>query len=98
MKSNLDAFDERTALYAQARGHCQTCGNPVAFDAFQLAHCIANSKANRRKYGAHIIDHPMNKRVTCPGRCNDAQNCGFDPGKCAAIVREIRESDLCGSV
>ncbi len=93
MKNNLDTFDERTALYSRARGHCQTCGKPVAFGAFQLAHCICDSKANRRKYGAHIIDHAMNKRVTCSLYCNSRQNIGQNPEKCRALVWARRIKD-----
>jgi len=94
-RAGFASQDEREALYNRARGHCQTCGKPVAFGAFELAHCIAATKANRRRYGAAVIDHPLNKRVTCPGRCNSRQNCGGDPAACAAIVREIKEATEC---
>ena len=91
-RAGLASSDEREALYNRDGGRCQTCGKPVAFDGFELAHRIANTKVNRHRYGAAVVDHPLNKRVTCPGRCNSRQNCGGDPAACAAIVREIKEA------
>ena len=88
-RSALDREDERVAIYARDRGRCQTCGEPVAWGDFELAHGIAATKCNYRKYGAEIVDHALNKHLTHRGRCNDAQNIAGDPGKCEALIDEI---------
>lgn len=87
--AGLDAQEEREAIYRRDGGICQTCKKPVAFDAFELAHRIANTKANRRRWGAEIIDHPLNKATTHRGRCNSATNIGGNPGACAELVDRI---------
>lgn len=59
-------------------------------NSFQVAHRIADTKCNRKRFGAEIIDHQLNKATTHAGKCNDAMNCGFNPAKCAAIVDAIK--------
>jgi hypothetical protein len=88
-RAGLDAQDERAAIYARDGGRCQTCGERVAFDAFELAHRIANTKANRRRWGSAVIDSPLNKAVAHRGRCNSAQNIGGRPVECAAMAARI---------
>lgn len=89
-RSGLDAYEERIAIYNRDQGRCKTCGQPVPFDAFQLAHQIAASKANYHKYGAAIIDHPLNRVVSCPRpRCNDGALITGNPAACAELVAQI---------
>lgn len=89
-RSGIEALEERRAIYLRDGGQCQSCGKRVAFDAFQLAHRIANTVANRKKWGAKVIDHPLNRVVTCPcARCNDGQNIGNNRGASARLVAEI---------
>jgi ferredoxin len=90
--AGLDAIEEREAIYARDRGICHTCRQPVPFGDFQLAHRIAKTKANYRRFGRSIVDHPLNRVVTHPGRCNDGANCGGNPGRCADIVRQIENT------
>lgn len=91
-RSGLDAYEERVAIYNRDGGRCCTCGKPVAFDAFQLAHGVAATKANRRRWGSDIIDHPLNKHVVCPcARCNDGALISNKLDACLQLVREIKE-------
>ena len=92
-RAGLALYEERLAIYSRDGGRCQTCGEMVDINAFQVAHRIANTKANRSRFGARIIDHLLNKATTHPGRCNDAQNIGNNPGKCAELVRRIEEAE-----
>lgn len=92
-RKRFEIWEERIELYVRDKGICQSCNKPVGINNFEIAHCICKSKANRRKFGAHVINHPLNKRVTHPGRCNDAMNCGNNPAACAAIVRAIALDD-----
>jgi len=88
--AGVEAQDEREAIYDRDKGICQTCHKPVAFDAFELAHRIANTKANRLRWGDAVIDARANKVITHPGRCNSAQNIGGRPEECKALAEEIQ--------
>lgn len=87
----FELWEERLRIYSRDGGICQACGQPVDINSFEVAHKIANTKANRKHYGDAIIDHPLNKATTHAGRCNSAMNCGFKPDKCREIVEEILE-------
>ena len=91
-RKNFDIWEERVRLYSRDGGVCQACGDMVGINEFQVAHRIANTISNRKHYGDAIIDHPINKAITHPGRCNSAMNCGFKPDKCREIVEEILEA------
>jgi hypothetical protein len=90
--AGLDAYEERIAIYSRDGGICQTCHKPVAFDEFELAHRIANTKANRHRWGSAVIDSPLNKCVAHRGQCNSARNIGGRPMECAALAALIRGS------
>ena len=92
-RTSLALYEERLAIYSRDGGRCQSCGEMVDINAFQVAHKICNSKAMRHKYGDCIIDHRLNKATTHAGRCNDRQNIGNNPGKCAELVRQIEEAE-----
>lgn len=97
-RKGLDAYDERRAIYLRDRGTCQACKRPVAFSDFELAHRIANTKANWRRWGSWVIDHPLNTCVAHRGRCNDACNIGGRPVECQALVQKIYESLQASSI
>jgi hypothetical protein len=88
-KKGVEKSDEWESIYYRDNGICQTCGLPVEWVKAQAAHCIANTKANRQKYGDYIIDHALNRKLTHGGGCNDAQNIGNNPGKCNELVLQI---------
>lgn len=84
--------EDRMRIYLRDYGICQACGKPVGVNEFEVAHRIANTIANRKRYGDEVVDHPLNKATTHPGRCNSAMNCGFRPDDCMRIVEAIRKS------
>ena len=92
-RSGLALYEERLAIYSRDGGICQACGNRVGVNEFEVAHLIANTKVNRKRFGSHIIDHRLNKATTHAGRCNSAMNIGNNPGKCAELVRQIEEDE-----
>jgi 5-methylcytosine-specific restriction endonuclease McrA len=53
-RHGLHLHDERMRLYIRDRGRCRSCGKPVPTSGCTVAHLIADSKANRSKYGAEI--------------------------------------------
>jgi hypothetical protein len=59
--------------------------------ATQIAHRIAQSKVNRKKYGNEIIDHNINLVSSCQ-ECNDSFNIGMNPGKTERLVEFIKEN------
>ena len=70
---------------------CEVCDkllNPVDTQP-QGAHRVANTIANRRKYGSFIINHPLNIAMTCSLRCNSAVNIGNNPGKVIKLLHKI---------
>lgn len=89
-RKRFEQAEERLGIYTREHGICQACGKPVPMGSFEVAHRIANTVGNRKRFGAEVIDHPLNKATTHPGRCNDAMNCGFKPDECKRIVEAIR--------
>ena len=93
-RKKLDLWEERLAIFSRDKGICQACHKPVSINEFQVSHKICSSVANYKRFGARVIDHPLNKATTHPGRCNDAMNCGFKPDKCREIVDAIASLEL----
>lgn len=86
----LEKKDERVAIFKRDRWTCQACGRSVYIHGSpQLAHAIANTKANRKKYGSEIIDHPLNRKAVCCLKCNDKMNIGFNPVESEKLVDRI---------
>lgn len=78
----------RTRLYAQAGARCEVCGESVDFLSFQLAHRIADSRANRMAWGDHVVDSHHNLAVA-HARCNDGANIGGNPCACRRLVAVV---------
>lgn len=68
-------------LYLEHRYTCFLCDNR----ATQGAHIIGNTKANRKRYGALIIDSPLN-RLPC---CGLKHNALIDMGHASHITDHI---------
>lgn len=85
---------QRSVVYASSGGVCEVCGKPLLDGQRQGAHRIANTKANRIKWGSVIIDHPLNMAATCSLGCNSQCNIGQNPGKCWELVLKIAEREL----
>lgn len=88
----IDAQEGRLLIYNRDKGRCQACGNPVGWNDFQLAHRIASTMANRKRWGDCVIDHPLNRAVTCSLRCNGRMNIGMNPVKSAELAAKINEA------
>lgn len=68
---------------------CEICGKQLTPSTWQGAHRIANTKNNRVKWGALIMDHPLNIRIVCGLSCNQACNIGQNPGECLKLAEQI---------
>lgn len=80
---------QRRIALASSGGLCEVCGRPLNEGQPQGAHRIANTQGNRAKWGAWVIDHPLNIAMTCSLKCNQACNIGQNPGKCLELVGRI---------
>jgi len=88
-RERIRLHEERLRIYVRDRGICKACGKPVDINGFQVAHRIANTVMNRKRFGDEVIDHILNKATTHPGRCNDAMNCFNNPVETDKIIRAI---------
>ena len=63
-------LDKLLAIYERDRWVC-ICGNSVyQFGTPQIAHRLAQTKANIKKWGKGVIHHSVNLRAVCSLRCN----------------------------
>jgi len=93
-RNGLALYEERIYLYNRDHGICQCgCGAPVAFDAFESAHRIADTKANHLRWGSDVVDSPENKAVALHEH-NSRMNIGGRPVECAALASRIRAAAL----
>lgn len=80
---------QRQYALATSCGVCAVCGKPLHTVNAQGAHRIANTQANRRKWGALVIDHPLNVAMVCSLKCNDACNIGYRPNEALRLAFTI---------
>ena len=89
---NESGYQRKYAL-AISGGFCEIGGQPLGSNA-QGAHRIANTEANRKKWGSFVIDHPLNMAMTCSLKCNDKCNIGYSPIKCLVLMKRIVDYEL----
>lgn len=80
---------QRMRALATSGGVCEVCGKTLTNSTWQGAHRIANTEANRKKWGSWIIDAPENIAIVCSLECNQVCNVGFDRGECLAIAEKV---------
>ena len=85
---------QREYALAISGGLCEVCGRPLNDGQPQGAHRIGNTKANREKYGALVIDHPLNIGYTCSLRCNAALDISADKHECIKLCKNIYKREL----
>ena len=90
-KDKFDANEKKEQILLKAGYQCRSCGKP----AMSLAHRIAQTKSNLKKYGKEIIHHEYNLVAVCERQaCNDYFNVGGNLMRdsiVARIRREIKE-------
>ena len=84
---------QRQKALASCGGVCEVCGKTLTRSTWQGAHKIANTKANRAKWGDWIIDHPLNIAIVCSLDCNHSCNIGYDLGACLDLVQHILDNE-----
>lgn len=82
-------------VFARDGYQCATCGRSIYhYGTPQMAHRIASTMANIKKYGKAVIHNERNLASVCCLRCNDAQNIGNQPEIADALAESIRCSIL----
>lgn len=81
--------EQRKMALSKCGGVCEVCGKQLTYSTWQGAHRIANTEANRAKWGSWIIDAPENIAIVCSLKCNQVCNVGYNPGKCLEIVERV---------
>lgn len=84
---------KRKLLLAKSGGVCAVCGKLLG-SATQGAHKIADTKANRSKWGSFVIDSAENVAIVCSLKCNDKCNIGFNPCESLKIVKKIVDFEI----
>lgn len=96
-REKLDANDQRKEIFKRDNYACRKCGKSIyTYGTAQLAHGIANTKQNRKRYrlSNKEINHPLNLFSVCSLYCNDACNIGNRPADAWALVEKIRDALL----
>lgn len=87
-RQKFEAEEKKIEILSAYNYSCVRCGRPALF----LAHRIAKSDTNIKKYGSSIINHEKNMLPVCANqRCNDASNIGGRPVEVEELVKEIQE-------
>lgn len=81
--------EQRMLQLAKSGGVCEVCGRTLTPSTWQGAHRIANTEANRKKWGSWIIDAPENIAIVCSLKCNQECNVGYTPSECLEIVQKV---------
>jgi hypothetical protein len=95
-REKLEAYEKKKRIYQERGYSCEVCDKLISLAESQLAHRIAKSKPNLKKYGPEIIHHPKNLVLTCSdnfGRCNDSVNIGQNPEEIKKLLKEIKNED-----
>jgi len=91
-REKYNIAETKQRLFARDGYRCQNCGGSIyAYDTPQLAHCIASSIVNIRRYGKEVIHHDDNLKSVCSLRCNDGCNIGMIPVERDALAERIKE-------
>ena len=65
----MEANEHKLERMAKQR-FCEVCGEPLRRHTCQLAHRVAKSKMNVKKYGKEFIHSDTNTALVCGLRCN----------------------------
>ena len=91
-RQRFDMQEQRQEIFAEYGYLCAVCIKAVRrYGTAQIAHCIAQTKANIEKYGKEVIHHKLNLRPVCSLACNDYCNIGFSTKEADALAEKIKQ-------
>lgn len=74
--------------HSTSDGFCEICGKPLSMGQKQIAHCIAQTQTNEKKYGTFFVQHPLNYKLVCSLECNQVCNIGYNKG---AVLQKLAD-------
>lgn len=82
--------EQREKALSRSGNVCAVCGKSIyEYGTPQYAHKLSNSKTNRQKYGAFVIDHTLNGEYTCSLDCNSALLIDNKPREILMLLADI---------
>jgi hypothetical protein len=87
-RKSLDIAEMKMELWHDQGGACWTCREPIGVMDGELAHRIPQRKWCLKRYGAAVVHHKLNMRLTHSGRCNDAVSMAGRPMEMLAMEIE----------
>lgn len=90
-REKLNIAETKARVFARDGYRCQNCGGSIyAYDFPQMAHCIASTVSNIKRYGKEVIHHDDNLKSVCCLKCNDGMNIGMNPSKREELSERIK--------
>ena len=87
-RQSFNLWQTRMRVFTRDGFVCQRCGDPAVY----LAHRIAQTKSNIKKYGEAVIHHEDNLVSVCfDPVCNDSFNIGGKPVEAGMLSEKILE-------
>ena len=89
-RQSLEASEQREQIFRDADYRCEVCGKSIyTYGTPQLAHRIAQTKANIKRYNLAVIHNRLNLAPVCSLKCNDKCNIGNRPEQVKELVEKI---------
>jgi hypothetical protein len=89
------AEEQKQRQYHEQKCRCFTCGEFLLWDEAQAAHRIHKAKWLLKKYGAEVMHHRFNIRITHSGDCNSAVMIMPESLPALKLISEIMEDLEC---
>ena len=92
-RKSFEIQENREEIFARDGYICQVCGKSILqYGTPQLAHLIAQSQSNIKRYGKEVMHHQNNMKSVCSLYCNSLCNIGNRPVECEALVNKIKKA------
>ncbi len=94
-RNAMEISERRYEVYQQQSGRCFTCGMPMSFTGFELAHRLPQREWCIKRWGAGVVH--ASTVGTHPGRCNSGAQLNPDSLTAERLAqtlrRELRRED-----
>jgi len=89
-RESLELSILKEEIFKSVDYRCEVCGKSVyTYGTPQLAHRIAQTKANIKRYNLAVIHNRLNLAPVCSLKCNDKCNIGNRPEQVKELVEKI---------